>query len=219
MSNSSTSTLPNWLYKSLAIIAVGLFSTSVSAANLTPSNFWFWQSCQTKASAVGNTGLVVPEGGTECSSNYVAAQQNGGQSATGLSFYGKFTGSSTAPDGSNEIAVFIADDVNGWVGHEMGFLKTLNDNVLKAYLQGGGKYIYATISTGNTGFHTYKAQCQSSDHSKVDYYVDNVYKMTLQNPGQNYWSNWYYFVGTTHRTSGGWSSSGDQVEFYNMTTY
>jgi hypothetical protein len=221
------------LYACLMVLAT-LFITSCandieenssSAAKTTPraaigsGSFSLWQSCTTKP-YLYSTGIIVPVGGTECSTNYVGAQQNGGQYASGMSFYGAFKGGSNAPNGSNEMAVFICDNVSTWTGREMGFVKTLNDNALKAYLQSpGGVYIYRTISVGDNGFHTYKCQVNSGDNTKVDFYVDNVYKFTLQNPGVSYKNLWYYFVGTTHRNSGGWSSSGQQVDMYNMTTY
>lgn len=189
-------------------------------AALPPGAFSLWQSCTTKPYLISGTdGICVPVGGTECGTNYVGAQQNGGQYATGLQFNGCFKGGVNAPDGSNEMAVFICDDVSSWTGREMGFVKTLNDNALKAYLQSPGKYIYQTLSISDNGYHTYKCQVQSGDHSKVDFYVDGVYKLTLQNPGIDYWNKWYYFVGTTHRTSGGWSSGGQQIEMYSMTAY
>ena len=184
------------------------------------SAFSLWQSCSTKPYLIsGTNGICVPVGGTECSSNYLGAQQNGGQSATGMSFTGCFKGGSNAPDGSNEMAVFVADDVTNWTGHEMGFVETLSDHTLKGYLQGGGHYIYQVISTNDNGYHTFKCQAESGDHSKVDFYVDGAYKFTLQNSGSSYSGNWFYFVGTTHRTSGGWSSTGQQIEMYSMTTY
>jgi len=99
----------------------------------------------------------------------------------------------------------------------MGFVETLSDHSLKGYLQGSGNYIYQVISTGDNGYHTYKCQAQSGDHSKVDFYVDGNYKFTLQNSGNSYSGNWFYFVGTTHRTSGGWSSSGQQIEILSRT--
>lgn len=184
------------------------------------SAFSLWETCSTDPYLIsGSNGICVPVGGTECSSNFVGAQQNGGQSATGMSFYGCFKGGSNAPDGSNEEAVFVADNVTSWNGHEMGFVETLSDHSLKGYLQGSGNYIYQVISTGDNGYHTFKCQAESGDHSKVDFYVDGTYKFTLQNSGNSYSGNWYYFVGTTHRTSGSWSSSGQQIEMYSMTTY
>lgn len=184
------------------------------------SAFSLWQSCSTKPYLItGTNGVCVPVGGTECSSNFLGAQQSSGQSATGLQFTGCFKGGSNAPDGSNEMAVFLADNVTSWNGHEMGFVETLSDHTLKAYLQGGGNYIWRVISTGDNGYHTFKCQAQSGDHSKVDFYVDGSYKFTLQNSGNSYYGNWFYFVGTTHRTSGGWSSAGQQIEMYTMSTF
>ncbi len=53
---------------------------------------------------------------------------------------------------------FTCDNVSSWNGNEMGFVRTLNDNVLKAYLQGGGQYIYTTV--GGSGMHAYKCSRQ-----------------------------------------------------------
>jgi len=195
-------------------------STNHLKSALSNTAFSLWQSCSTKPYLIsGSNGICVPVGGTECGANYVGAQQNGGQYATGMQFYGCLKGGSNAPDGSNEMAVFVCDDVTNWTGHEMGFIKTLSDNTLKAYLQGGGKYIWQVISINDNGYHTYKCQCRSDNHSMVDFYVDGTYKCTLQNSGNNYWNNWDYFVGTTHRKSGGWSSAGQQIEMYSMVTY
>ena len=194
-------------------------ATSPRAAVAIPgSAFSLWQSCSTYPTRSGNY-IEVPFGGTECSTNYVGAQQNGGQTASGMSFYGSFIGVSGAPDGAQEMAVFICDNVSTWTGREMGFVKTLNDNVLKAYVQSPGKYIYATISTGNTGNHTYKCQVNPNNNSMVDFYVDNVYKLTLNNPGVSYKNMWSYFVGTTHRTVGGWSAGNSKITMSSMNVY
>jgi hypothetical protein len=198
-------------------LAVNCFAST----SLTQSNFNKWQSGTTKAYNIGTNGICIPEGGAEVTPNYVAAQESNSQTATGLEFYGCFKGSTTAPDGAQEMAVFICDDVTNWTGHEMGFLKTLNDNAVKAYIQGpGGVYKYSTVLTNDNGYHTFKAVVRDSSHADtVDYYVDGTYKCTLQNSGVNYYNLKYYFVGTTHRTSSGWNASGDQIEMYNMVTY
>ena len=182
--------------------------------------FSLWGTCSTQPYFIGSTGICVPVGGTECSANYLAAQQNGGQTVGGFQFYGCFKGGSNAPSGSNEMSVFCCDNVSTWTGREFGFTKTLNDNALKAYLQSpGGVFIYKTLLTNDNGYHTFKAQCQSGDHSKVDFYIDGTYKLTLQNAGQSYWYNWDYFVGTTHRTSSSWSSAGQQIEMYSINVW
>lgn len=185
------------------------------------TDFSLWQSCSTKPYLIPETnGICIPVGGTECVPNYLGAQQKGGQYATGMLFTGCFKGGTNAPDGSNEMAVFICDNVTEWTGREMGFVMTLNDYTLKAYIQSPSVYLYKTISSGYTGYHTYKCQVRSeSENSIVDFYVDGVYKCTLSNPNVNYWNNWYYYVGTTHRTSGNWLSNGQQIEMYDMTVY
>jgi hypothetical protein len=189
--------------------------------SISNTNFSLWGTCSTLPYVItGTTGICVPVGGTSCSTNYVGAQQSSGQNATGMQFVGCFKGGSNAPDGSNEMAVFVTDDVTNWTGHEMGFVETLNDHTLKAYIQGGGNYVWQTISTGDDGYHTYKCQCRDASHTyMVDFYVDGTYKCTLQNSGSSYWNNYDYWVGTTHRTSNSWSSTGQQIEMYTMTTY
>jgi hypothetical protein len=117
------------------------------------------------------------------------------------------------------MAVFICDNVTTWTGREMGFVKTLNDNTLKAYLQSPGQYIWRVISSGNTGFHTYKCQVNPTYNDRVDFYVDNVYQFTLQNPGVNYRNQWYYFVGTTIRRDAGWNSTGQSIDMFSMQTH
>jgi hypothetical protein len=182
------------------------------------SAFNLWGTCSTQPYVYSN-GVIVPVGSTQCNPNYVGAQQNGGQYASGLSFYGAFKGGSNAPNGSNEMAVFICDNVTTWTGREMGFVKTLNDNTLKAYLQSPGQYIWRVISSGNTGFHTYKCQVNPTYNDRVDFYVDNVYQFTLQNPGVNYRNQWYYFVGTTIRRDAGWNSTGQSIDMFSMQTH
>ena len=205
-----------------SLLAAAAFVLSAAtpgmAGSIGTGSFNLWQSCSTKASISGGI-ITVPEGGTECSSNFVGAQEKSSQSATGMSFYGSFVGGSGAPNSAQEMAVFVADNVSSWNGHEMGFLKTLNDNTTKAYIQGGGHYYYQVVQTGNAGNHTYKCQVQSGNHSAVDFYVDGAYKCTLTNSGQNYWGNQYWFVGTTHRTQGGWSQGSDKITMSSMTTY
>ncbi len=116
--------------------------------------------------------------------------------------------------------MFVASDLVHWTGHEMGFVKTLNDNALKAYLQGNGRYLYFVISIGDNGYHSFKDQCRSPSQSDtVDYYVDGAKVGTLTNPGASYWGNCFYFVGTTHRNYPAWSSTGQQIEMYNMTVF
>jgi hypothetical protein len=193
---------------------------SALAAAVPQNAFSLWGSCTDKPYLIsGTNGVCVPEGGTSCSSNYLGAQQSGGQTAHGLQFTGCFKGGSNAPNSTNEMAVFLADDVSSWTGHEMGFVATLNDHTIKAYVQGGGHYNYLTLLTNDNGYHTFKCLAQSADHSKVDFYLDGVYKFTIQNSGSSYYGNWFYFVGTTHRTSSGWSAAGQQIEMYDMTTF
>ena len=210
-SKPTTTTATNSVKKNSSLAAIG------------QSAFSLWGTCTDKPYDIsGSNGVCVPVGGTSCGASDVlgAQQPNGsGQDATGLQFYGCFKGGSNAPDGSNEEAVFVTDDVTNWTGHEMGFVETLSDHTLKAYLQGNGNYYTQVLTSNDDGYHTFKCQCESGDHSKVDFYLDGTYKFTMQNAGSSYWNNYDYFVGTTHRTSSSWSSSGQQIEMYNMTTY
>lgn len=193
-------------------------STTTPRAVVQPNAFKLWGTCTNPY--LGSGGVIVPVGSNSCSPNYVGAQQNNGQNANGFSFYGCFKGGTNAPNGANEASVFLCDNITTWTGKEFGFTKTLNDNALKAYLQSPGNvFIYQTLLLNDNGYHNFKAQVQSGDHSKVDFYIDDVYKLTLQNPGQNYYNNYDYFVGTTHRTDGGWSSTGQQIEMYSINVW
>ena len=187
-----------------------------SLAALGQNAFNLWGTCNGLPYYIsGTNGICVPVG--DCSSDIDAAQQNGGQTANGFQFNGCFKGGTNA-SGYSEEAVFICDDVTNWTGDEMGFVKTLNDNVLKAYIQGGGQYYTYYISTGDNGYHTFKAQARSNNVHMVDYYIDGNYTCTLTNTSGHYYNNWDYFVGTNH-WSGGSTPSGQQIEMYNMTTY
>jgi len=209
----------NLLSSIAATVLVAGLAIPSFAGTIGTGAFSLWTTCGGVNPYIGSGGVIVPVGSSGCSVSVQAGQQNGGQSAGGYQFTGCFKGGSSAPNGSNEEAVFLTDDVSSWSGHEFGFVKTLNDNSLKAYLQGGGHYIWRVISTGDNGYHTFKCQCQSGNHSAVDFYVDGSYKFTLTNSGSNYWYNWDYFVSTTHRESSGWGSSGEQIETYSMSTW
>ena len=189
----------------------------ISLASLGQSAFNLWTTCGTAPYNIsGTNGICVPVG--NCSSSVDAAQESNGQTATGFQFNGCFKGGTSA-SGYSEEAVFLCDNVTQWNGDEMGFVKTLNDNTLKAYVQGGGNYYTSVISTGDNGYHTFKAQCRSSSNvTMVDFYVDGTYKCTLTNSAGHYWNNFDYFVGTNH-WSGGSNPTGQQIEMYNMTTY
>lgn len=210
-------------------VGTGISSATIAKANaqapgtIEQNAFSIWGTCSDHPYLIlGSRGICIPVGGIECDTNYLAAQQSSGQSATGMQFYGCFKGGSNAPDGSNEMAVFVCTDVTNWKGFEMGFVKTLSDNALKAYIQGpGGIYDWHLISIGDNGYHIFKCLVENNDHTKVDFYVDGNSVGTLQNtnPGANYWGGYYYFVGTTHRTSDRWNAGGQQIEMYNMTTF
>ena len=190
--------------------------STVARAAVPQSAFSLWGTCNGKPYLIsGTNGICVPVG--NCNSDIDAAQQNGGQTASGFQFNGCFKGGTNA-SGYSEEAVFIADNVTQWNGDEMGFVKTLSDNTLKAYIQGGGQYYTYVLSTGDNGYHTFKAQARSSNVHMVDYYIDGNYKCTLTNNSGHYYNNWDYFVGTNH-WSGGSDPTGQQIEMYNMTTY
>jgi hypothetical protein len=139
-----------------------------------------------------------------------------------MQFVGCFKASSGgAYSSTDQEAVFMADNVSTWTGHEMGFVKWLTDGSLRAYLQAeGGSSQYHVISYDDNGYHTFKCQCRSSSQSDlVDYYVDGNYVCTLSNPGNSYWENCCEMVGTTQRHESGWPSSGWQVEMYSMVYF
>lgn len=192
-------------------------ANTIARAAVPQSAFSLWGTCNgTPYNISGSNGICVPVG--NCSTDIDAAQQNGGQTANGLQFYGCFKGGSNANSSASEQAVFLADNVSQWNGNEMGFVKTLNDNTLKGYLQGGGQYIYQTISVNDNGYHTFKCQAKSSNTHQVDFYVDGTYKFTLTNNSGSYYNKWFYFVGTNH-WYGGSNPTGQQIEMYSMTTY
>jgi hypothetical protein len=190
---------------------------TIPRAAVPQSAFSLWGTCNGSPYLIsGTNGICVPVG--NCSSDIDAAQQSTGQTATGFQFNGAFKGGTSASSSASEQAVFLCDNVTQWNGNEMGFVKTLNDNALKGYLQGGGNYITQVISVGDNGYHTYKVQAQSGNVHAVDFYVDGTYKFTLTNNSGHYWNNYDYFVGTNH-WYGGSSNTGQQIEMYNMTTY
>jgi len=210
--DSSQSTQPQ-----PAVSKPGMSGITTSLASLGQGAFSLWTTCGTAPYNIsGTNGICVPVG--NCSSAIDAGQESSGQTANGFQFNGCFKGGTSA-SGYSEEAVFLCDNVTQWNGDEMGFVKTLNDNTLKAYVQGGGNYYTSVISTGDNGYHTFKAQCRSSSNvSTVDFYVDGTYKCTLTNSAGHYWNNYDYFVGTNH-WSGGSNPTGQQIEMYNMTTY
>jgi hypothetical protein len=192
-------------------------SSSAFGGSIPTSAFNLWWSCN-PAPYFASGGICGPVA-SACSPAYSGAQESYSQSATGMQFVGCFkAGSAGAYSTVDQEAVFMADDVSGWTGHEMGFVKWLNNGTLYAYLQAsGGSSKYYAISTGDNGYHTFKCQVRSaSQSSMVDYYVDGNYVCTLQNPGNSYWGNNYYMVGTTQRHESGWNSSGWQIEMYSM---
>ncbi len=206
----------------------------VTLASVAPGAFSLWGNCTDKPYLIGTTGICVPVASSlECASgglgspNDLAAQQtNGnGQTANAFQFYGCFKGGSNAPDGTNEMSVFITDDVTNWTGDEMGFTETLSDHTLKAYVQspkpGGGTYPldYKVLLTNDNGYHTFKCAARSTAPGTVDFYIDGVYVNTVSSSyGAHYYNNYDYVVGTTHRTSN-WSSTGQQIELYSINTY
>jgi len=184
-------------------------------ATLGTGSFNLWGTCNGHPYLSGS-GIIVPVG--NCGTDIDAAQQKNSQVANGFQMYGAFKGGSNAYSGSSEMAVFVCDNVTQWNGNEMGFVKTLNDNTLKAYLQGGGQYIWQVVATGNNGNHTYKCQAKSSNTHQVDFYIDNVYKCTLTNNSGSYYNKNYYYVGTNH-WYGGSNPSGQQLEMWNRDVW
>lgn len=191
--------------------------STLPRAAVAQNAFSLWGTCNGAPYYIsGTNGICIPVG--NCSTDIDAAQQNGGQSATGFQFNGCFKGGTSAYSSASEEAVFLADNVSQWNGDEMGFVKTLNDNSLKAYLQGGGNYITRVVLNNDNGYHTFKCQARSDNQSMVDFYVDGNYVCTLTNNSGHYYGNWFYMVGTNH-WYGGSDNSGQQIEMYNMTTY
>jgi hypothetical protein len=191
-------------------------STTPRAA-VPQSGFSLWGTCNGHPyNIAGTNGICVPVG--NCATDIDAAQQINGQTANAFQFNGCFKGGTSANTGQSEESVFLADNVSQWNGNEMGFVKTLENNDLKAYLQGGGQYITLPISHADNGYHTFKAQASASNTHKVDFYVDGVYKGSLTNNSGSYYNKFYYFVGTNH-WYGGSNNAGQQIEMYNMTTY
>src|ERR1700709_608031 len=110
-------------------------TSPVARAALGQGAFSLWGTCNGHPYLIsGTNGICVTVG--NCSSDIDAAQQNGGQTANGFQFNGCFKGGTNA-SGYSEEAVFLCDNVTQWTGNEMGFVKTLNDNTLKAYIKGG----------------------------------------------------------------------------------
>ena len=197
------------------------FTTPRAALPQNAFNLWDNNGCVLPYYISGTNGISVPL--SSCTINN-AAQQKTGQTASGLQFNGAFKGGKSANSGASEEAVFLADNVSSWTGNEMGFVKTLDNNDLKAYIQhgtGGGsvEYRYQVVLTNDNGYHTFKCQARAANHNMVDFYVDGTYKCTLTSTqGGSYYGNFFYFVGTNH-WYGGSNPSGQQIEMYNMTTF
>lgn len=166
-------------------------------STLSPTAFNYWTTCGSNAYYSGST-IYVPVT-SSCSSQVNAAQEKTGQTVSNLSFYGNFVGGNGATSYA-EMAVFVCDNVSQWNGDEMGYVYTLQDAYLKAYVQGGGQYYTSVISSGNAGWHTYNAS--ASGTNKVDFYVDGSYKTSLTNYSGTYTSRYYYAVATNHWAGG-----------------
>jgi hypothetical protein len=170
-------------------------SKTTPRASIAPSGFSLWTTCGSNAYVSGNN-LVVPIG-TGCGTKVNAAQARNSIYGSNWACNGTINGGSGAYSGASEMAIFTCDNVSNWLGNEMGFVRTLSDNVLKAYLQGGGAYIYTVVSAGSS----YK--CSASGLRKVDFYVNNTYRTSLTNNSGSYQNRNYYFVGTNHYYGGG----------------
>jgi hypothetical protein len=75
---------------------------------------------------------------------------------------------------------FLATDVKTWKGNEFGFVKTFDDNVLKAYVQTPTSYKTKVISRGNSGFRTYKAIVDEKEHDLVHFYIGEKYVVSIR---------------------------------------
>jgi hypothetical protein len=197
-------------------------STTIARAVIPQNAYNLYGNCGLPYNISGTNGICVPLG--SCSTQNDGAIQKSGQTATGLQFNGCFKGGKNAYSGASEEAVFLADDISSYQGNEMGFVKTLDNNDLKAYIQhgiGGGQveYLYQVVLTNDNGYHTFKCQARSTNQNMVDFYVDGNYQCTLSSTrGGSYYGNYFYLVGTNH-WNGGTNPSGQQIEMYNMTTY
>jgi len=169
---------------------------------LSPTAFNYWTTCGSNAYYSGST-IYVPVT-SSCSSQYNAAQQSSGQTVSNLSIYANFVGGTGATSYS-EMAAFVCDNVSEWNGNEMGYVYTLQDGYLKAYVQGGGQYYTSVISSGNAGWHTYNASASAAH--QVDFYVDGTYKTSLTNNSGTYTDRYYYVVATNHWAGGSGSYS------------
>jgi hypothetical protein len=147
---------------------------TVPRAVLGTSAFNLYGNCGVNA-YISGTAIVSPVGAA-CAPLFTGATEKYSQSASGFSFYGDFVGGSNAPDAYNEEAIFMADNISSWNGHEIGFVKKLNDNNLYGYIQSGGRGVYKLLylTSGNTGAHTYKVLIPSGNHSQADYYIDGA---------------------------------------------
>jgi hypothetical protein len=157
--------------------------------------FSLWTTCGSNAYVSGSN-IVVPIG-TGCGTKVNAAQAKNSIYASNWYCNASINGGSGAYSGASEMAIFTCDNVTQWNGNEMGFVRTLSDGVLKAYLQGGGQYIYTTVSSGSS----YK--CSATAAHKVDFYVNEGYRTSLTNNSGNYQNRNYYFVATNHYYGGG----------------
>lgn len=172
-------------------------SDTTPRTSIGTGGFSLWTTCGSNAYVSGSN-IVVPIG-TGCGTKYNAAQAINSIYGSNWACNANIAGGSGAWSGASEQAIFTCDNVSSWDGNEMGFVRTLNDNVLKAYLQGGGQYIYSVV--GGTGWHEYK--CSASGLRKVDFYIDNVYRTSLTNNSGVYQNRNYYFVATNHYHGGG----------------
>jgi len=164
-------------------------------------------------------GVVIPVGRRGTVDNYVGAQGQYSITSQGFSFTGVFWGKDNTPTSASEMAVFLSTDVITWEGQEFGFVKTLGDNVLKAYVQTPTAYNYEVISTGNTGYNNYKAIVDSENTSLVHFYVDDEYVLSIwaDSTSYNFYNQDYFMVGGTIRLDNPfWPSRNQQIEIYNV---
>jgi hypothetical protein len=159
------------------------------------SGFSLWTTCGS-APYVSGSNIVVPIG-TGCGSKVDAAQAKSSVYASNWYCNASINGGSGASSSASEMAIFTCDNVTQWNGNEMGFVRTLNDGVLKAYLQGGGQYIYSSVGSGSN----YK--CSATSAHSVNFYVNNSVVKSLTNNSGNYQNRNFYFVATNHYYGGG----------------
>ncbi|OGS50919.1 MAG: hypothetical protein A3K65_06565 [Euryarchaeota archaeon RBG_16_68_12] len=164
----------------------------------------------------GGIRLPVAPDSEDCPKNFMDAVSTS-RIGAGLRFRAAFRGAAVAPNPSDEIAVFAADDTVSWVGKEFGFRCSLADGVLYGYMQDGthrpdGYTFLRNVPLGvcDGTVHEYVARARSVGGSNAaEFFVDGVRVGRIVRLGpESYADGRYTMVATTHRWEGGWDSTG-----------